>query len=294
MKKSTKRSPKLSIIVLSYNTRDLLDSCLTSLKKVRDELKFEVIVVDNASIDKSASLVKENYPWVHLIESKENLGFSKGNNLTRGVTRGKYILFLNSDTEVYKNTLKQCVEYYDKNPNIGALTCKLVLPNGTFDKDTIRSFPTPWVALTHFSGLDRIFPHSKIFSRYWYGFLDKDKIQKVEAIQGAFFMSTKKLLDRVGWFDPDYFLDGEDIDLSWKTSRNSIGNMYFPKVTILHIKKASKKGKRSLSSIMAGVNSMELFYRKNLWDMYPYMISLPVILGIKALKVLRYLKYIIQ
>lgn len=282
---------KLSIIILSFNTKDLTLACINSLMKVKGEVKFEIIVVDNGSTDGSIATLKKT-KGIKLIENKENLGFAGGNNSARKYATGEYILFLNSDTEVYKNTLKETVKYMDENREIGALTCKTVLPNGNLDKDARRSFPTPWVALTHFSGLDKIFPKSRLFSRYWYGYRSADVVQDVDALQGAFFLTRKEILDKIDWFSEDYFLDGEDIDLSWKVKNTGKRVVYYPMVSILHIKKASKK-KRSLRSKMAGVNSMEIFYKKHLWERYPLFLNLLVVGAIYVLKGVRFIKAIL-
>ena len=200
---------ELSIVVLSYNTTDLLKDCLDSLEKVKDEVNFEVIVVDNDSTDGSPEMIKNNYSYVHLIQKNKNVGFAAGNNSARNVVNGEYVLLLNSDTIVEKNTLRETLKYLKGARDIGALTCKLVLPNGDLDKDARRSFITPWVGLTHLVlKLDRLFPKSKTFSQYWYGYESPDKIHEVDVIQGAYFLTRKKVLDEVSWFDEDYFLDG--------------------------------------------------------------------------------------
>src|SRR5258708_26002206 len=220
---------------------------------------------------------------IRLIENKWNLGFAGGNNSARKHCKGEYILLLNSDTEVSKGTLQETVKYLNDHKEVGALTCKTVLPNGNLDRDARRSFPTPWVALIHFSGLDIVFPKSRIFARYWYGYTSPDEIQEVEALQGAYFLTRKKILDEVGWFSEDYFLDGEDIDLSWKIWHAGYKIIYYPKVSILHIKKASKK-KRSLKSVLAGMDSMEIFYEKHLWEKYPLLVNFVVIVAIYFIK----------
>lgn len=295
-----KKSPevKLSIIILSFNTKDILDNCLNSLREVRGEVPFEVIVVDNASHDESPKMVKAKYPWVVLIENDKNVGFSAGNNLAKKKANGEYILFLNSDTQVYKDTLKKTVNYLDKHPEVGSVGCKIVLKNGQLDKDSRRSFPTPWVALTHFSGLDKLFPKSKIFSKYWYGYLSADETSEVDVLQGAYHLSRRKLLNEVGWFDEDYFLDGEDVDLCWKIKETGAKIIYYPEVSILHLKKASKKGnvslKQKIKFRMNGVDAMEIFYRKHLFARYPILFNLIVILGIKMLRVLRFFEALVS
>ncbi len=157
---------KLSIVVLSYNTKDLLRDCLESLVKVKDEVAFEVIVPDNGSSDGSPEMVEKEFPWVKkVVRIGNNLGFAAGNNKARPYIHGEYVLFLNSDAVVHTNTLKKTVDYLDSHKEIGALTCKIVLPNGQLDKDARRSFITPWIGLTHiYLRLDRLFPKSRLFA----------------------------------------------------------------------------------------------------------------------------------
>jgi len=229
-----KSNPALSVIVLNYNTKDVTLNCLNSLIKVKDELNFEVLLVDNGSIDGSIEEVeklieKTVKPEIKLVKNNANLGFAKGNNAAKDFCIGRYILFLNSDTLMNPDTLKESIKYLEDHPNVGALTCKTILPDGSLDKDARRSFPTPWVALTHFSGLDRLFPKSKAFSKYWYGYLSADTTHEIDVLQGAYCMAPKKVLDEVGWFSEEYFLDGEDIDLSYKIKQAGYKIIYFPK-----------------------------------------------------------------
>lgn len=295
--------PDLSIIILNYNTRELLEGCLNSLKKLDSELLLEVIVVDNGSSDDSVAVLKDKYRWVELVETGENLGFAKGNNRAKKYVHADHVLFLNTDTIVPKGTLKETLNYL-KEHKLGAITCKLILADGTLDKDARRSFITPWIGLVHlFLKLDKIFPTSKLFARYWYGYIPEDEIHEVDAIQGAYFLSPKKILDKVGWFDEDYFLDGEDIDLCWKIRDLGYKIVYYPKVSIIHLKGATKgKNRKSKKYIsfkaklkyrLSGVNSMEIFYRKRLWKRYPIFINFLVILGIKTLKFFRALNVLI-
>ena len=292
---------KLSIVILSYNTKELLRDCLLSLEKVRKEVGFEVIVPDNGSVDGSPDMVEKVFPWVKkVIRNGKNLGFAAGNNRAMPYISGEYVLFLNSDTIVYKNTLAKIIDYMDKRRDVGAATCRVVMKDGNLDKDTRRSFITPWIGLTHiYLKLDRIFPKSSLFAKYWYGYIPEDQIHEVDALQGAFFLSRKKVLDELGWFDEEYFLDGEDIDLSWKIKEKGYKNVYYPKVSILHLKGASKGKNKKIKHVslkeklkyrMAGVNSMELFYRKRLWSKYPLLLNLIVVTGIRLLKIIRIIR----
>ncbi len=291
--------PELTIIILNYNTKELLADCLKSIKKYEKEIPLEVIVSDNASQDGSAQMVRDNFPWVKVMEG-ENVGFSKGNNRAKKVTNGKMVLFLNPDTVVNKGVLKETTDYLRKHNDVGALSCKLVLPSGEIDKDARRSFPTPWVSFTHLVlKLDRIFPKSKLFAKYWYGYLPDDKTLEVDAIQGAFFLTWKKILDKVGWFDEDYFFNAEDIDLCWKIKEENYKIIYYPNVFIYHVKGASKgKSKKWRHKVsfkhrvkmkLIEATSMEIFYRKRLWDKYPIWFNWIVIFGIRILKGIKFL-----
>lgn len=286
MKSPKNNSIKLSIVILSYNTKDLLKSCIQSIESVNDIINKEIIVVDNGSIDQSINMVKNNFHSVIMIENKDNLGFAKGNNVARKLVKGEYVLFLNSDTEVSNGCFDETIKYLENNKEVGALSCKTILPNGNLDLDARRSFPTPWVALSHFSYLDRIFPQSKIFAQYWYGYRSSETIQEVDVIQGAFFLTRKDILDQVDWFDESYFLDGEDIDLCWKIKKAGFKIIYYPKVSILHVKKASKRKNKNKSTI-TGLKSMEMFYKKRMWNENSILVNYLVLFGIKVLSVIR-------
>jgi GT2 family glycosyltransferase len=277
------KMPKLSIIILTHNTKEMTLDCLESINKVKSELDLEVIISDNNSTDGSVDAIKKSYKWVKITEGP-NLSFSNGNNRAKKLVKGKYVLLLNSDTIVHKNTLKKCVSYFETHDNIGALTCKLVLPDGSLDKDARRRFPTPWISFNRL-----ILKNGK---KYWYEDVPADKTHEVDAIQGAFFLTTKQVLDKVGWLDEKFVFDGEDLDLSFQIRKLGLKIMYYPEVSITHLKKATRN---KLTDIqierkMQGVNSMERFYRKNLWSNYPLLLNLIVLLGIKLLKVLRYVK----
>lgn len=291
------KKPELSIVILTYNTKELLGDCLKSVFKRKDEVNFEVIVSDNDSTDGTGKMVKEKFPQVKYLKG-ENVGFSKGNNRARDHVGGELVLFLNPDTIVKKNALKETVKYLKENDDVGVVSCKLVLPNGELDKDTRRSFPTPWVAFTHLVlRADRFFPESKLFGQYWYGYIDEDKVHEVDALQGAYFLTYKKILDEVNWFDEEYFFDGEDLDLSYQIKKAGYKLVYYPKVEVEHLKGVTKgKVKKYRKKIplehrlklrMAGMKGMERFYRKNLWDRYPIVFNWFVVLGIRTFKLIR-------
>ena len=286
---------KLTIVIVSFNTRNVLQKCLTSITKSKINFDYTVIVSDNGSRDGSVELVKTKFPSVKLLENGKNLGFAVANNRAKDYCRSTYVLFLNSDTLVNTDVLNKSVLYMDGHPDIGVVSCKTVLPDGTLDKDARRSFPTPWVAFSHLViPLDKIFPKSRLFSRYWYGYISGNTEHEIDVAQGAFMLVRKNVLDGVGWFDEDYFLDGEDIDLCWKIKQKGLKIVYLPNITIIHLKKASKMSKTMakrdrIRSRLASVNSMETFYRKNLSLRYNFLVNFGVLLGINLIKLQRYL-----
>ena len=286
-------NPKLSIIILNYNTKELLDDCLASVKKYSSEVPMQVIVSDNASTDKSVEMVKKKHPWVEIVEGS-NSGFSKGNNRAKKMVKGEMVLFLNPDTVVKRDVFAKTVRYLEEHPKVGAVTCKLVLENGDMDKDVRRKFPTPWISFQRLVlGKTR---------QYYYEYIPESATHEVDAIQGAFFLSYKKLLDKVGWFDEDYFFDGEDVDLCYQIKKAGFKLVYYPDVHIVHLKGVTKgkvkKWRHKLTDVqrkrirLAGVASMELFYRKNLWKKYPLLFNYFVILGINMFKVIRYVRVV--
>lgn len=283
--------PKLTVIILNYNTKELLNDCLNSVKDNMNEVSVEVIVSDNSSTDGSQYMIKKNFPWVKFVEG-ENEGFSKGNNRARPYVNGEMVLFLNPDTVVYKDVFAKTVRYLDEHPKVGALTCKLILPDGSLDKDVRRKFPTPLVSFNKLV-LGKSYD-------YYYEYIPDTATHEVEAIQGAFFLTYKKLLDKVGWFDERYFFDGEDVDLCYQIHKAGYSLVYYPDVYITHLKGVTKgKVKKWRFKVtdaqrkklrLSGVASMELFYRKNLWNRYPLLFNYFVILGINLFKIIRYIK----
>lgn len=283
--------PKLSVIILNYNTKELLSDCLKSVKLHMDEVPMEVIVSDNSSTDGSQEMIKKNFPWVKFIEGP-NEGFSKGNNRAKPFVKGEMVLFLNPDTIVHKDVFAKTVRYLEEHPKVGAVTCKLVLQNGEMDKDIRRKFPTPRISFNKLVlGKTR---------EFYYEDIPETATHEVEAIQGAFFLSYKKLLDKVGWFDERYFFDGEDVDLCYQIYKLGYKLVYYPDVYVTHLKGVTKgKVKKWRFKVtdaqrkklrLAGVHSMELFYRKNLWKDYPLWFNYFVIFGINVFKIVRYVR----
>lgn len=282
----------LSIIIVSYNTKDFLKKCLGSIYKTSKGFSFEIIVSDNNSKDGSAEMVKKEFKDVILAENKENLGFSKGNNVGVKKSSGRYVLFLNSDTVVYPNTLKYMINFMDSQKHAGAATCKLEMPNGKIDDASHRGFPTPWNSFCHFSGLSKIFGKTKLFGGYNLGFMDFSKIHEIDALAGAFMMVRREAGSEVSWWDEDYFFYGEDIDFCYMLKQKSWRIYYVPQVSILHYKGVSGGIKKTSKGITTAdkntkkkvtyerFRAMRIFYKKHYEQKYPWFVTRLVYLGI--------------
>lgn len=274
----------LSVVILNFNTSGLLKNALESLRDTKD-VNLQIIVVDNASSDDSVSMVKSNFKDVQLIASDKNLGFAGGNNLALAYLKGRYVLFLNSDTTTPPNTLGYLVKYLDEHPDIGVITCRVDLKIGGMDKDCHRGFPTPWASLTNFTGLNKLFPKSKIFNQYHLGYLDLNSIHEVDAVTGAFLMVRKTAADKLGYWDDTFFFYGEDLDFCYRYKKAGWKIVYNPKVNIIHYKGASSGIKKESQSFTAAqletkrriaresVRAMRIFYKKHYEDKYPKLFN---------------------
>ena len=254
----------ISVIIVNYNVRDLLDTCLASIYQANNShYKIEIYVVDNNSVDDSVVFISNKYPEVKLIPNDKNLGFSKANNIALKKVSGKYVLILNPDTVLEEGTFEKLISFCEKDNSAGAVTSKLIKANGKLDSACKRSFPTLSVALPRIIGLSRIFPKSKIFGKYNLTYLDENKTYEVDAICGAFMFIPKIIFDKVGLFDEDYFMYGEDLDLCYRINKSGYKIFYYPEVTTIHIKGESTK-KTNLSYVNNFYGAMMLFVKKNL------------------------------
>jgi len=271
---SKKNNLDLSVIILSFNTRDLLRQCLKAVYASNlGKYEQEVIVCDNGSQDQSLAMVKKEFPQAVVIANHGNIGFAAGNNPGIKRAKGRYILLLNSDTEVNPATFKTIVDYLEHHNEVGAATCKLVLPDGTMDPACHRGFPTPWAAFTYFGGLEKLFPHSAIFSQYHQTSKDLNTIHEVDMISGAFFLVKREVIKQIGLLDEDYFFYGEDMDWCFRMKRAGWKIIFNPNVTVLHRKKQSGRAhldqKRRLGTEIFFFKYNKLFYQKNYDKRYP-------------------------
>ncbi|MCQ2256780.1 MAG: glycosyltransferase [Bacteroidaceae bacterium] len=268
---------KLSIVIVNYNVRYYLEQCLLSVEKALCGICSEVFVVDNNSVDHSVDYLKAKFPWVRYIENKKNVGFSSANNQAIREARGEYVLLLNPDTFIGERTLRECIDFMDKTPQAGMCGVSMLKVDGSFAPESRRGIPTPFTSFCKMSGLGALFPKSRLFGRYYMQYLNKQAINPIEIVSGAFMFIRKEALDKVGLLDETFFMYGEDIDLSYRVLKAGYQNYYLP-THILHYKGESTK-KHSLKYVNAFYNAMIIFFRKH-FAHYSFLYSIPITLVI--------------
>ena len=294
----------LSVIIVNYNTRDLLDACLASVVAAQRPFHgIQIIVVDNASSDGSVAMVQAKYPEVCLLALDDNLGFAAANNRGAAMAQGHTLLFLNSDIVVSRQALIEPFHYLQSHPEVGAITVKLIYPDGQRDPDNHRGFPTPWNALCHFTGLGRLLPHKPQFNGYFQSYADFNQTHGVEVIAGSFMMMPAALFQQLGGWDETYFFYGEDIDFCYRIHQAGHQIIYYPHVTVLHYKGASSGLRKESAGIARppkstrikvakeSVRAMKIFYRKFYRRQYSPLITALVLAGIQARGWLRILRH---
>ena len=283
---------KLTVSIVNYNAGDYLVKCIKSLDDVHQEVEMEVWIVDNASTDDSIEKVKKLKTSfkINYILNDQNLGFGKAHNQVLKNLKSEFVLILNPDVELEKGNLAGVISYMDASPEVGAATGEIILGNGQIDLTAHRGFPTPWASFKYFLLKDD--------SLYHLTYKNMHQIHEVDAISGAFFMTKKSVLDKIGYFDEDYFMYAEDIDLSFRIKQAGFKIIYIPSIKILHHKGIStglKKHSQHQTTAtletrrkMTGYfyDTMTIFYKKHLAHKYPFFINWLVYLGITAKKYL--------
>ncbi len=264
----------LAIVVVSYNVRDLMRKCLASVFASQGYFRFQVCVVDNASVDGSVAMVRTEFPQVELVAGQENIGYPAANNVGLralgdwqpadggALPPARYALLLNPDTELPPTALADMLAFMDAHPEAGAAGPKLVLPNGELDLACRRSFPTPEVIFYRVSQLGRLFPRSRRFGRYNLTYLDPDELCEVDSVVGAFMLVRAQAITQVGLLDERYFMYAEDLDWAKRIKEAGWKIYYNPAVVVLHVKRASSdqvKGRARFEFERANL----LFYRQH-------------------------------
>ena len=297
----------LSIIILNYNSADYLKKCLESIQKSEiGKYKFEVIVVDNNSTDNSINLAKSTkIPHTKYLVLNTNKGFAHGNNqgLTVSDPKSKYVLFLNPDTQVKKDTFRKMIEFFDQNPQVDAATCQIdLVSTKQMQPECHRGFPTPWRSFCYFSHISKLFPKSKLFSGYFLGYLDLTTIHPIDACVGAFLMVKRTVGQTIGWWNEKYFFYGEDLDFCYQLRQKGFSLYFYPHTKIdhfqgissgiisksKHLSKASRTTKVMIAK--ASTQAMRIFYQQNLFPKYNFLTRHLVMFGIKLLEIKRVFK----
>ncbi len=255
---------KVSIVIVSYNVRPLLTECIDSVRLALTGLNGDIIVVDNCSKDDTVEYLQKHYSDVQLIINKENVGFARANNQAIRQTDSEYVLLLNPDTIVYEPTIRGCIDFMDAHPEAGGAGVRMLTREGDAAPESRRAIPTPWVAMLKMLGFTR---------RYYMSDLPWDKPSQIEVISGAYCMLRRKALDQVGLLDEDFFMYGEDIDLSYRLIKGGWQNWYLP-YDIIHYKGGSTQ-KTSFRYVHVFYQAMLIFFRKH-YGHLSFFFSLPI------------------
>lgn len=264
---------KITVIIVNYRVKYYLAQCLHSVVKAMEGIEGQVIVVDNDSQDDSVDFNRQLYPQVQFIENKENMGFARANNVAIRESDSEYVLLLNPDTIVNERLLRDCIDLLDGNPAIGATGVRMLCENGWFAPESRRGVPTPFTAFCKMVGLTRLFPQSRVFGRYYMKYLDEFATTPIEIISGACMFIRRSVLDECGLLDEDFFMYGEDIDLSFRMLQTGKQNYYIPS-RIMHYKGESTH-KNSFRYVYVFYEAMYIFFRKH-YSNYNWILSIPI------------------
>lgn len=230
----------VSILIISYNTRELTLACLGSVYGQTRDAAFEVIVVDNTSADGSADAIEAAFPQVRLIRAGENLGFAQGNNVAVLHARGRYLLLLNPDTVVLDGAIDKLYAFAQANPQYEIVGGRTVFDDGSLNPKSCWRRPTLWSAFCIAVGLTAAFPRSNLFARESYGSWRRDTVREVDIVSGCFFMLKRSLWEELGGFDPAFFMYGEEADLCLRAAKRGVRCAVTPDATIVHYGGASE------------------------------------------------------
>ena len=253
---------KLSVIIVNYNVRYFLEQALLSVRKAASGIDHEVWVVDNNSVDGSVEMLESKFPEVKIIINTTNTGFSRANNQAILQSKGEYVLLLNPDTVVGEDTFLKCIQKMDEDQEIGAIGVRMIDGGGNYLPESKRGFPSPMTAFFKTTGLYRLFPKSGYFNKYYHGDLNPGDNHYIEILSGAFMFIRRDALDKAGLLDEDFFMYGEDIDLSYRILKAGYKNYYLADTTIIHYKGESTK-KGTLNYVKTFYQAMIIFANKH-------------------------------
>jgi N-acetylglucosaminyl-diphospho-decaprenol L-rhamnosyltransferase len=281
------RTVDVGIVIVNWNTRDLLRECLRSLEASDKSVSQRVVVVDNASGDDSVSMVKTEFRSVEVLANTTNSGFSRANNQglhmlgfggMAGANLPRYALLLNPDTVLPPDALRRMVDRMDADPRLGIAGPRLVLEDGKLDLACRRSFPTPEVSFWRMMGLSKLFPKSKRFGRYNMTYLDEHLETEVDCVVGAFMMVRREAIEQAGLLDESFWMYGEDIDWAYRIKQAGWKVLYYPQVTVLHVKRAASR--QNPKTRVEFQRASLIFYRKHYAAETPRLLHFAVLTGL--------------
>ncbi|MBN1779473.1 MAG: glycosyltransferase family 2 protein [Candidatus Buchananbacteria bacterium] len=224
---------ELSIIIVNWNVEKLLERCLESIYKYQGNLELEVIVVDNASKDRSLEMIKNNFPQVKLIVNQANRGFAAANNQGIEIASGRYLLLLNPDTEIKENSLHQSLEFFRTQEKVGVMGCKILNPDGSL-QPSVRRFPTITAVILILSKIAKLLPNLPALKKYLAKDFDYRESQAVDQVMGAFFLIKRELIEQIGVLDERFFIWFEEVDFCYRAKKAGWQIWYYPDAEIIH------------------------------------------------------------
>lgn len=273
---------QLSVVILNYNVRYFLETCVLSVQKAIQHLDAEIIVVDNASSDGSCKMMHAQFPEIQFIENTENVGFPKGNNIGVEKASGDYICILNPDTVVAEDTFTKLLSFAESQKNAGITGCKLIDGGGTFLPESKRGIPTPWIAFTKVIGLYKLFPRSTWFNQYYAQHVSEQQTSKVAILVGAFMFMKRELYIEIGGFDENCFMYSDDIDLSYLALQKGKDNYYFADTSVIHYKGESTN--KDVVFMKRFQEAMTFFYTKHFKTSFFFSVMMQIGIQLFALK----------
>lgn len=278
----------LTISIVSYKTRDLVEKCLKSIYQNTKEISFEIFVIDNDSGDGTMEMIKEKFPQVNLIVNKQNRGFAFAHNQALKKAKGKFLILLNPDCRVYKNTFLKMIKFLKDNPEVGIISPKIAEPGWRIGP-VARGEPSVFFGFLRFSGLYRFFP--KLTAEYYKDLVKNNKIQEVSNVGGTAMMIKREVIKKIGLLDESFFLYFEDFDFCLRAREKGFKVFYYPKATILHFfGESSKQNPTRVTNWY--FNSMKRLYNKHFAPKHGFLFNQMTYFGLEVFKIKEIIKRI--
>ena len=274
------KSPTISIVIVSLDCKRVLNNCLQSMYLHENMQDVELILVDNGSRDGTVEFVKKQFPLVQVIENHKNLGFSVAMNQGLRIARGEFLVWLNSDILFEERCIGQLVEVLRNDRKIGVVGPMVLNIDRSFQPQCRRGFPTPWAVFCHFSGLGRLFPHSRVLSGYYMSYLPPTRSASVVSVSGCCLSTRRDVIEKVGLIDENIFGFGEDLDWCVRVMKSGFVVRYFAERSIVHLKGQGGVHRFPMRKELSVHQAMRIFYRKHLREQYSSLKKFSVQVGL--------------